>query len=135
VNSEGRQPASRPSGVTVLGVLLLVIGGAFLANCARVAIMMPAQLPGNIGIFMVAGVLPGLWASATGVGMLRARSWARASFFALVALCFVMVAGAISRGFETRADYARAGALTAVFLCMVWGVWYLMCEHVRAWFR
>ena len=129
----------RPLGTTVLGVALLLGAAAFLANAARAAAGDPGAFSRapvmSVIVLLAAGVLPAVWLGATGVGLLRGASWARASFFAIAALVLVVVAGLASRKPPGREGYPLIAAALALALFAGGGVWYLLREDVKGWFR
>ena len=130
----GRAP--RPLGVTVLALLLLAAGAARLAWCLLVAARFRGELhePANL-FFLAAGILPAVWVSLTGLGLLRGRAWARASFFALAALSLIMVAGALSGPLDSREAKLAAGSFASVFLVAAGGTWYLLGARASGWLR
>ena len=127
----------RPPGVTVLGIVLLLAGLAFLAWSARAGVLAGRELfaPGVLPVFLAAGVLPGAWALATGAGLLLGRSWARASFYAIAALTAVVAAGALSRPLGSAAAKLAAGGCLSALALAGWGVWYLRGTKADGWFR
>lgn len=129
----------RPLGATALGVALLLGGAAFLTNAARAVASDPGAFSEapvmSVSVLLAAGILPAVWLGATGVGLIRGQSWARASFFAIAALALVVAAGLASRKIEKPKDYQRLGAAISTALVAGGGVWYLLRENVKGWFR
>ena len=132
---EQRPP--RPRGVTVLGWVLLLLCAATAACAVRMVARHPAELLRANSLLYLAlqWVLPAVWLGATGAGLLAGGGWARNSFFAIAALSLVVLAGRASRPLETRADYLGAGGALSVALVAAGGVWYLLGEKVKGWFR
>jgi hypothetical protein len=122
--------------VTVLGALMFVVALSVLLDCARAIARNPGEVftPASIVVIALRWVLPAAWVGATGVGLLRGRSWARGCFFALAALSLVAAAGAISRPMDSAEAKLLAGAYVSVFVVMAAGTWYLLLEKVRNWF-
>jgi hypothetical protein len=127
----------RPIGVTVLCAVLLLAGLAILSWSMRAAFRAGSGLlaPGVLPVFLAAGVLPGIWALATAVGMFLGRNWARASFYAMAVLTVVLAAGTLSRPLDSAGAKLAAGSWMSMFILAGLGVWYLRGTKADDWFR
>ncbi len=129
--------SSRPFGVTALGALLLIVCLSTLARMTAAIARHPDQVftvPSLLVLF-IAGLLPAAWIGATAVGLLLGKAWARGSYFTLSILTFVVTAGALSSGLPDQRAKLLAGSCITVSVIMAWGIWYLLGEKVKAWFR
>ncbi len=121
----------------MLGVVLSLGGAVLLLDGAVVASRHPGAIltgPGALHLAL-SWFLPAIWLGVTGAGLLRGASWARASYFAIAALALVVAAGLASRKLEDPKDYQRLGAAISVVLVAGGGIWYLLRENVKGWFR
>ena len=132
-----KQRPPRPLGAAVLAVVLLLGGAVLLLDGVVVASRHPAAILTGPSLLRLAlnWFLPAIWLGTTGVGMFRGASWARASFFAIAALALVVAAGLASRKLENPRDYQRLGAAISIALVAGGGIWYLLRENVKGWFR
>ncbi len=137
MNPESQERAPRPVGVTVLVLLLVVVCVSLLVDAGATIARHSDQLFTGPSMFMltVRWILPAAWIGGTALGLLRGKAWARGSYFTLCALAFVMAAGAVSAELKTVQAKLVAVYCLAVFIVMAWGIWYLLGEKVKAWFR
>jgi drug/metabolite transporter (DMT)-like permease len=134
---EDQNRPPRPLGVTVLGTLLLLVCCCVLGSAAIVISRHPDQVftGPSMSALLLRWVLPAAWIGATALGLLGGKAWARGSYFTLCILAFVTTAGALSADLSTQGARMRASFVVVVFICMAWGIWYLLGEKVKAWFR
>ncbi len=134
-------PASedrRPVGVSIIGIVMTVAGVCWLGSTAWNAYQLrQGLLSGSLPLIAklsFAGLGMGLWLLITGLGMLVRWSLSRASFFALTAIAAVAGAGALDwLGVPEKRIMGMAMLAVVGLMCL--GVWYLLGEKVKKWFR
>lgn len=133
-------PATRPTGVTILGVLAVVAGGlAVIAGFALMAVGAFAGAAGAatdtpaLGLFGVLGALAGValllyavFAFVVAYGLLTRRRWAWYAALVLAALQVLQGLGSLL-GLEIMS--AALGLAIGGFIA-----WYLLSPPVQAWF-
>jgi hypothetical protein len=141
VSLPGPEPAAgrprRPFGVTLLAVLFLLGAVSLLGSAAQLAATQPENAAKPAGaLYLVCGlVLPAVWLSAAGGGLLAGRAWARMLVVAMAVLAVVIAAGALPGIGRSPSESMRAGAALAVLAVTAGGAWYLSTDRVKAWLR
>lgn len=131
---------ARPTSVTVVAVVALVLGSMMLVGAALLVGAGTLQGPwGNFHEFgelafwlpnevMVAGFALGAIGAvhfAVGLGLVRRRAWARAGAFVLIALQVASALAHVARGEWGQVSQAGVYAVAA---------WALLTPRARAWF-